>query len=88
LQTVAEVVDDEIERGAAKRSRVLRTSRRVSTNLEVRVLKASIVPTAVPDDIAAFKQKHFYGERLNRVDERTLSRRRGPMPQFGVAKKN
>jgi hypothetical protein len=31
--------------------------------------------------------EHLYGDRLKRVDERTLSRRRGPIAQFSVAKK-
>jgi hypothetical protein len=34
-----------------------------------------------------FASEHLYGDRLKRVDERTLSRRRGPLAQFSVPKK-
>lgn len=37
--------------------------------------------------IRLFFAEHFYGDRVNRVDERTLSRRRGPMPLFNIEKK-
>ena len=76
----------EAERMARKRRKreEATLARQVTSNVEVRVLpNTSKGAVHVADDVLRFKRKHFFGDRLRRVDPRRLAKKHGPVANFG-----